>query len=795
MAKPQIPTLYRTPDNPGYLGRYNWPALGAGFVAFLITNIITTQHIAAYFEYQPALGPASLSIGKTGLYPPYEWIVWIFKFGHTNDPAIRQPLLHSIFMAAVGFAASLLLVAILNIHRNKNLTDNMEDLHGSARWATEEEIAKSGLVDQDDGVYIGAWREPKKQTLKYLRHSGPEHVLAFAPTRSGKGVGLVIPTLLAWKESTVVFDIKGENWDRTSGYRTAAGQVCFRFAPVEEHSARFNPLAEVRIGTLREVSDAQNIAEMLCRTGKESAQDEHWIKSASSLVTGLILHLCYVARSRGCFATLTELANSLTPLASDLDTIITDEKNEQMDVVRTYFSMVMGTNHALPNDSWVSRNGGETRTHPVVAEKMQEMLNREDKEFSGVLSTAKTALTLYSDPLVQRSISASDFTISDLKHFKYPVSLYLVVPPSDIDRLKPLIRLIFTMTVNRLTEELEEVRNARIQQSIKSGEKFTPRHDHRILLLIDEFPTLGKMPIFSTAFAYVAGYGIKAYLITQDIEQITDAYGQHESIVSNCHVRIAYAPNKSKTAKEISDWAGTATVMKTHVSYSGTRSSPLATSVSTNLDYIQRPLITVDELMRLPGPVKEGEGPTQRIVAPGAMLIFIAGQSPIFGTQLLYFQNDILNKRSKLLPPTTGYTIEHSGNILSAGKLYKADFSATTGKSVSGPKAVSSPAELNPLPVSPVSAVRPATSTSATSGLNNTNDKQIHSTPEVESIKDVDLDTTVVSEDDLEDYGGEPGAIADAFNEANEEIEETFDQQFHLYMLEKHPVGANANER
>jgi hypothetical protein len=93
-------------------------------------------------------------------------------------------------------------------------------------------------------------------------------------------------------------------------------------------------------------------------------------------------------------------------------------------------------------------------------EKMQEMLNREDKEFSGVLSTAKTTLILYSDPLVQRSIEDSDFTINDLKHFKYPVSLYLVVPPSDIERLKPLLRLIFTMTVNRLTEELEEVRNS-----------------------------------------------------------------------------------------------------------------------------------------------------------------------------------------------------------------------------------------------------------------------------------------------------------------------------------------------
>jgi hypothetical protein len=184
------------------------------------------------------------------------------------------------------------------------------------------------------------------------------------------------------------------------------------------------------------------------------------------------------------------------------------------------------------------------------------------------------------------------------------------------------------MAVNRLTEELEEVRNSRIKQALKKDEKFTPRPDHRLLLLIDEFPSLGKMPIFETAFAYIAGYGIKAYLITQDIEQIKDAYGNHESIISNCHIRIAYAPNKTETAEALSKMAGTTTILRAAVSYSGSRSSPLATNVSTNVDHISRPLITIDELMRLPGPVKEGQGEAQRIVSPGAMLIFIAGQSP-----------------------------------------------------------------------------------------------------------------------------------------------------------------------
>ncbi len=449
---------------------------------------------------------------------------------------------------------------------------------------------------------------------------------------------------------------------------------------------------------------------------KESTHDEHWIKSATSLITGLILHLCYVAKRKNRFATLAELSNALTPLMSDLTMPLDLEgmNEQQVNVAREYFSQIMRTPHVESTSYWHLRDGQKTLVHPVVLEKMQEMLNREDKEFSGVLSTAKTTLILYSDPLVQRSIEESDFTINDLKHFKYPVSLYLVVPPSDIERLKPLLRLIFTMAVNRLTEELEEVRNSKIKQALKKDEKFTPRLDHRLLLLIDEFPSLGKMPIFETAFAYIAGYGIKAYLITQDIEQIKDAYGNHESIISNCHIRIAFAPNKTETAEALSKMAGTTTILRAAVSYSGSRSSPLATNVSTNIDHISRPLITIDELMRLPGPVKEGQGEAQRIVSPGAMLIFIAGQSPIFGKQLLYFQDPILSKRSAIRPPDKLFTIEHHGDILSPGTLHYASETTSTRGIIQSPNPVKTPKEPEASPAP--TATTPSTTASPTSG-------------------------------------------------------------------------------
>ncbi|MGA2351470.1 MAG: type IV secretory system conjugative DNA transfer family protein [Terracidiphilus sp.] len=785
--------LYRKPMTPGYLGTYNWRSTLLGLLLILTTNIITTQHIAAHFDYQPALGEPLFQVSSIRIYAPYKWFVWILHFGSSPNPLIRQPLLYSTLITAIGFAAALFVVALLNIHQNRKLTENTEDLHGSARWANEEDIRQSGLTDQKHGVYIGAWHDEKADRLEYLKHAGPEHILAFAPTRSGKGVGLVIPTLLGWEESAVIFDIKGENWDRTAGYRVAAGHVCFRFAPVEEHSARFNPLAEVRIGTLREVSDAQNIAEMLCRSGKESSHDEHWIKSATSLITGLILHLCYVAKRTNSFATLAELSNALTPLMSDLTMPLDLEgmDEQQVNVAREYFSQIMRTPHVESTSYWHLRDGQKTLVHPVVLEKMQEMLNREDKEFSGVLSTAKTTLILYSDPLVQRSIEESDFTINDLKHFKYPVSLYLVVPPSDIERLKPLLRLIFTMAVNRLTEELEEVRNSRIKQAIKKDEKFSPRPDHRLLLLIDEFPSLGKMPIFETAFAYIAGYGIKAYLITQDIEQIKDAYGNHESIISNCHIRIAYAPNKTETAEALSKMAGTTTILRAAVSYSGSRSSPLATNVSTNVDHISRPLITIDELMRLPGPVKEGQGEAQRIVSPGAMLIFIAGQSPIFGKQLLYFQDATLSKRSAIRPPDKHFTIEHHGNILSPGTLHYASETTSTRGIIQGPKQADTPR----LTEESATNADPASAPSATSGSSrvNSDERQRLNAPGTFALSDdgvIEPAKTTIGDD-------KDTTSTDEMKEVFEQLEvgmEEMDRDIQLYQQTKQN-GAMTNDR
>jgi type IV secretion system protein VirD4 len=638
------PQLYRRPPQPGYLGGYNWPAVAAGLSVLVLANFFCTQYIANRFHYQAALGPPLLQLRAGALYQPFAWVRWGWQHLTDQDPAIRTPFLLGMLILVAGSFLSVGVFFALTNRRARRLSRNAEHLHGSACWAEESDILASGLLTADDGVYVGGWSDDGKR-LHYLRHNGPEHILAFAPTRSGKGVGLVIPTLLAWSESAIVYDIKGENWAKTAGFRAQAGHLCFKFSPVEqEATSRFNPLSEVRLFTPRDVSDAQNIASMIVRTGEDSPQERYWQDASTSITTGMILHVCYAAAREGRQASLADLSHLFTRPGSSFHDTLEELLNFEHDP---------GFRH-----QWHMPDGARTATHPVVREKVQEMMDKEDKDFGGVLSTAKTALTLYSDPLVANNTAASDFTINDLVNHTRPVSLYLVVPPSDKIRLRPLIRLILTMTVNRLTE-----------RTLYAGAE-AQYNRHRLLFLIDEFPSLNRMEVFADALSYMAGYGLKAFLITQDIRQIVDAYGNNESIVSNCHVRIAFAPNQFETAKLISDMTGTTTVQKATYNFSGQRFAPVMGHLNASVDNIERPLMTPDEVLRLKPPQKTGNGIQERIVAPGQMLIFVSGHHAILGTQMLYFLDPTFRMRSEIPPPARFVSLE-GGRILPQAPLQR----------------------------------------------------------------------------------------------------------------------------
>jgi type IV secretion system protein VirD4 len=270
----------------------------------------------------------------------------------------------------------------------------------------------------------------------------------------------------------------------------------------------------------------------------------------------------------------------------------------------------------------------------VVGQAAMEMMNRESREQSGAISTAISFLSLYRDPVVAGNVQASDFRIRDLMQPGRPVSLYIVVPPSDRDRVRPLVRLLITVIVRRLTEEMDF--------AASGGER------QRLLLMLDEFANLGRLEVMEESLAYLAGYGIRAYLVLQDIQQLYKTYTRDETILSHCHIRAAFAPNKLETAQWLSQQTGESTVVKEKVSTSGGRFSVMLDKVSTTYDEHKRHLLTADECMRLPAATKDA---SDKIVAPGDMIVLVAGEPPIYGKQPMYFLDSKLLERAQMTAP------------------------------------------------------------------------------------------------------------------------------------------------
>ena len=537
-----------------------------------------TQWTAAALGYQARLGAPWFEALGSPVYHPWRLFEWWFVFdAYAPDVFdVGGAIAGGSGIASVGVAVG------MSVWRSRQ--SRLVTTYGSARWATADDVRQSGL-SRSSGVFLG------KHGEQYLRHNGPEHVLAFAPTRSGKGVGLVVPTLLSWPGSAVIHDIKGENWQLTAGWR-ARFSHCLLFNPTDARSAAYNPLLEVRRG-VHEVRDVQNIADILVDPEGALERRNHWEKTSHALLVGAILHVLYAGEDK----TLRGVANFLSDPACPFEVTL---------------HRMMTTPHLA------TKQGGGP--HPVVASAAREVLNKSENERSGVLSTAMSFLGLYRDPTVAEVTSRCDWRIADLISTEHPVSLYLVVPPSDISRTKPLIRLILNQVGRRLTESLD-------------GSDGIARR-HKLLLMLDEFPALGRLDFFETALAFMAGYGIRSFLIAQSLNQIDKAYGQNHSILDNCHVRVTFATNDERTAKRISETLGTATELRAQRNYAGHRLAPWLGHLMVSRQETARPLLTPGEVMQLP---------------PDEAVVMVSSTPPVKARKLRYYVD--ANFKRRVMPP------------------------------------------------------------------------------------------------------------------------------------------------
>jgi len=414
-----------------------------------------------------------------------------------------------------------------------------ESVHGDAHWATEAEIKKAKLRSKK-GILLG---RTGKST--YLIADDFQHVLLFAPTGSGKGVGFVIPNMLFWEHSLVVHDIKMENHDLGSGYRRQKlNQEIYLWNPADPDgiSHCYNPLDWISEKPGQMVDDVQKICNLIL------PEQEFWQNEARSLMLGVILYLCAVPEKTQSFG----------------------------EVVRTMRSDDVVYNLAVVLDTIGKR------IHPVAYMNIAAFLQKADKERSGVISTLNSGLELWANPLIDATTARSDFDMQTLK--KKKMTVFCGVTPDNLKRLEPLLKVFYQQATDFMTRSM-------------------PRKDepYGVMFFMDEFPSLGEMPQFQVGIAYFRGYRVKLFLIVQDTQQLKGIYEEAgmNSFLSNCFYRITFAANNVETANLISQLIGNKTALQhSHNKPKFLDLNPGARTVNTS--EVQRALLLPQEVITLP---------------------------------------------------------------------------------------------------------------------------------------------------------------------------------------------------
>lgn len=453
---------------------------------------------------------------------------WYYR----QDPEVRRWL-------TVGVSVSALLGGVLVAAA---LLARRRPLHGAARWASGSEQRRAGLRAQR-GILLG------RADGGFLIADGPEHVMLYAPTRTGKGVGVVIPNLLAWPDSVVVLDIKRENFLATAGYRAEAGQTVHLFDPLarDGRTARFNPLGHVdRTDPIAVLDELQRMAVMLFPVHERA--DPFWAEAAR---TGFIGVGGYVAATPERPFTLGEIFRQLT--AGD-------------------------PRARLPRIVAARDREGRPLPGPVVA-ALTDFTSSSENTFASVRQSITTRMGLWLNPRVDAATAVSDFDLRDLRGGR--LSLYLGATPDNMLRIQPLYALLF-------------------QQLVDLNSRALPGPaDRPALIVLDEFARLGPAPVLAHAFAWVAGYGLRLLAVLQSPSQLRAIYGPDvaEEVMTNCGVEIVFAPKEPKIAQELSDRLGA------YTTDGRSRSRPTGLSRgrrSTTVSDQRRALMLPQELMQLP---------------------------------------------------------------------------------------------------------------------------------------------------------------------------------------------------
>jgi len=542
-----------------------------------------TQSFAWTYAWSPGLGPAWRANPDLVLYPPWSILIWRKAFGDEAPEAMKRSGLYVLFGAVSGLGLGVVADGPPGVRRRRG-------------WGGLAEAKAAGLLEKT-GAVLGAFRGRVLATTD-LRPS-----LVTGGTRSGKGRGHVVPTLLSWTGSVLVHDPKGELWAVTAGWRSRFSHALY-LSPRDANSARWNPLAEVQPGP-GELAQVQRLVGILSDPGGTRDDEAIWDKAASEILEAVILHVLYTAEDQD--KTLLKVRE----LLADLD--------EAADVM-------LKTLHRLGPD-------GAPQVHPFIQTAVKGYAAMHDRFRTSVQGTARSYLKWLAGEDVERVMSASDFAMGDLMCAQAPMSLYVQVAPADAAALRPLVRLFFYAAAQALTAE--EKRDA----------VGRPKR-HKLLMVMDEFPLLGRLAFFEKSLRLMSGYGIKAMFVAQSLNDIVETYGQHNTILDNCHVYTAFSALDPLTQDKVSKLTGSVTETRTSRSaptmFGGGRSS-------VSRSEIERPLMEPGEI---------------RALLDDRQLVFVAGQRPLLTEKLLYDRREPFRSRANGSAPDQALCVDTPGRPL-----------------------------------------------------------------------------------------------------------------------------------
>lgn len=540
-----------------------------------------SQWVGSTLNHDPALGwRLIMGDGRNGthLYLPWQWLIWRSSWPADLVIRARVPFQQAFVLGCLGVSLGLLPPALLRGTGAARERPSRE--LGKGRWATRKEIAAARLINSPcAGTVVGQYHDTRESTI--LSFAGIEHQLVIGPSRSGKGVGHVIPTLFIWAGSCICYDVKGELWRTTAARRKVFGQVLF-WNPTRPDTARYNPLLEVRRN--HATGDVQKIAKMLINSGGNRADDDIWERSAEQLLVAIMLHVLYTEADE----------------AKHLGRV----REKVLDLTNTLIDM-LELPHQISDD-------GKPQVHPEIQRVAASFADKTTRFRSSVAGTLEAFLTIFADEHVVHATSACDFRMSDLACAEKAITLYVQVPPADIERLRPLTRLIVDQACRVLLHNEETDAWGRPK-----------RRD--TLMMLDEFPSLGRIEAFANHMKLMASFRLKGFLVVQSVNDIIGTYGPHNTIIDNSHLVVAFATADVTSLERISRMTGT--VREYRESYSRPDRLFSGGRRSINESETVQPLLT-------PGDVRELPSDQQ--------LILINGTKPIRTSKFIYHEHELM---------------------------------------------------------------------------------------------------------------------------------------------------------